>query len=162
MSANLWVNVYYQLYCCFIWCSLKGLLLKRIVLMSSFCSTSSSNSSNKPAQPVMKKHKPMQYYYLNHQLPSFISLKQARTRLECRKSNLWSLPEERTGSDRFEPWKQLPKQDASNVEADVNYHCGHRGSISAIRMMGCYITTDRTAQWQGCSPIKRFFDFKLK
>lgn len=117
--------------------------------------TSSSSSLNRPAQLPLsidektQSNKVADYLQRHQQLPDFyLTKKEARAQgWNAKEGNLCEvLPGRAIGGDRFmNREKQLPEEMGRQwYEADVNYHCGHRGSDRLLYSNDglIYLTTD--------------------
>lgn len=117
--------------------------------------TSSSSNLNRPAQLPLsidektQSNKVADYLQRHQQLPDFyLTKKEARAQgWNAKEGNLCEvLPGRAIGGDRFmNREKQLPEETGRQwYEADVNYHCGHRGSDRLLYSNDglIYLTTD--------------------
>ncbi|HCH51641.1 MAG TPA: ribonuclease [Proteus sp.] len=136
----------------------KGLLSETqapVSTSSTSISTLPSSNTNKPAQiplPIDEKtqaNKVTDYLQRHQQLPDFyLTKKEARANgWDAKAGNLCEvLPGRAIGGDRFmNREKQLPEKSGRQwFEADVNYHCGHRGSDRLLYSNDglIYLTTD--------------------
>ncbi|MCT6517710.1 ribonuclease [Proteus vulgaris] len=117
--------------------------------------TSSSHNLNRPAQQPLsidektQSNKVADYLQRHQRLPDFyLTKKEARAQgWNAKEGNLCEvLPGRAIGGDRFmNREKQLPEETGRQwYEADVNYHCGHRGSDRLLYSNDglIYLTTD--------------------